>query len=248
MTPTKSVLIITTSAHQLEDGVETGLWLGELTTPFYQLKDAGIEVQIASVTGGAIPIDESSIEAEKDEASVLRYQRDEDLKAALQDSPAFDTVDVNAYDALFFPGGHGAMVDYPNHQGLGRLIGDWLSAGKTLASVCHGPACLLAATDQDGISAIAGRTVTGFSNSEEHKSGLEPSVAFSLQDQLTERAGRYLSGDDFTAFAVQDKNLITGQNPQSAGHVGTLLVTQLLTPTQTDETHILAGSAAKVAA
>ena len=43
--PSKRVLIITTSHSQMGDtGKKTGLWLEELSTPYYALKDAGLTV------------------------------------------------------------------------------------------------------------------------------------------------------------------------------------------------------------
>ena len=63
--PSKRVLIITTSHSQMGDtGKKTGLWLEELSTPYYALKDAGLGVMLASIRGGEIPFDPASIPAE----------------------------------------------------------------------------------------------------------------------------------------------------------------------------------------
>src|SRR4051812_40183250 len=62
--PSKRVLIITTSHSQMGDtGKKTGLWLEELSTPYYALKDAGLTVMLASIKGGEIPFDPASIPA-----------------------------------------------------------------------------------------------------------------------------------------------------------------------------------------
>ncbi len=242
MTHTPKALIISTSADRLDDGTETGLWLSELTDPYYQLVDAGIEVDIASVKGGAVPVDARSLEEEDASGSYRRYEEDSKLKSSLGNTPAFDAVDTSHYDAIFFPGGHGAMIDYPRHEGLLSLVDLWLESGKTLAAVCHGPAVLVKAIARNGVPAIAGRKVAGFSNSEEAQTGLEASVPFSLESQLRAAGGEYVSGADFSPFAVQDGNLITGQNPQSAAHVGRLLVNRLLSKSRRNDQFVLEGA------
>ncbi len=242
MTQKRKALIISTSADRLDDGVATGLWLGELAAPYFQMKDAGIDVDIASVKGGGVPVVARRIEEEHDSETIKRFDNDSDLQFALTNTTAFDTVKMDEYDAIFFPGGHGAMVDYPKSEDLARLVGKWLLNDKTVAAVCHGPAVLVNAKDEDGASAIAGRTLTGFSNSEESKSGLAASVPFALESGLREQGAEYASGADFTPFAVQDANLITGQNPQSAELVGKLLVDRLLSKSEPDARIVLDGA------
>ena len=71
------ILIIATSAATM-DGGSTGLWLEELTTPYYAFRDAGADVTLASIAGGAIPIDPRSVKpAGENDASVERYLADE---------------------------------------------------------------------------------------------------------------------------------------------------------------------------
>ncbi|WP_299594954.1 hypothetical protein [uncultured Microbulbifer sp.] len=56
------VLIVATSHEQMGDTSEkTGLWLSELTHPYHELKKAGFEVEIASIKGGAVPVDARSL-------------------------------------------------------------------------------------------------------------------------------------------------------------------------------------------
>ena len=56
------ILIVTTSADTIPaNGEPTGLWLEELTTPYYAFIDAGFEVTIVSVKGGEVPIDPRSL-------------------------------------------------------------------------------------------------------------------------------------------------------------------------------------------
>jgi putative intracellular protease/amidase len=74
---------------------------------------------------------------------------------------------------------------------------------------------------------MAGRRVTGFTNSEEDAVGLSDTVPFLLETRLKALGADYVSGPDWEPFAVRDAGLITGQNPQSAGKVAALILEAL---------------------
>ena len=54
------VILVATSSNDLK-GHPTGLWIEELATPYYQFKNAGYDVVIASPAGGAVPVDAASM-------------------------------------------------------------------------------------------------------------------------------------------------------------------------------------------
>ena len=91
----------------------------------------------------------------------------------------------------------------------------------------HGPAALRHATDDAGQPLVAGRSVTGFSNTEEEGVGLTRIVPFSLEDELKRLGGRYTRTADWQVYAAVDGNLITGQNPASSTATAQLLVEAL---------------------
>lgn len=218
------ILIIATSHASMGDANErTGVWLEELTTPYYAFADGGAEVTLASIAGGPVPIDPRSTgEDSKKEKSVRRYLDDAALQAKVAHTPAFTSLDGGDYDAVFLPGGHGTMWDYPTSTELAALVSRFLEAGKPVAAVCHGPAGLTQARTSDGRSIVAGRKVAGFTNGEEEAVGLTKVVPFLLEDRLRELGGDYQKGPDFAPFAVRDGLLITGQNPASAAKVAEL--------------------------
>ncbi len=53
----KKVLFIITSVNQFEDGTPTGLWLEEASEPYNILTAANINVDIATINGGEVPLD-----------------------------------------------------------------------------------------------------------------------------------------------------------------------------------------------
>jgi len=212
------ILMITTSADRMTPGTEpTGVWLEELTTPYYAFRDAGAEVTVASISGGAVPIDARSISAAgENDASVERYLKDMALQSEVANTPAFTTIDPAGYDALFLPGGHGTMFDYPHSEALAHLVERFDREGKVVAAVCHGPAGLVSAKNADGTPFVTGRRLAAFTDSEERAVGLDKAVPFLLESRLRELGARHEAAPDFEAFALRDGRLVTGQNPASA--------------------------------
>lgn len=223
------ILMISTSHATMGSTVDpTGVWLEELTTPYYAFADSGADVTIASIAGGAVPVDPRSTEGEAAKAdSVLRYQDDDALQAVLGDTESIGDIDADDYDAIFLAGGHGTMWDFATSEELADLVVDFLETDRVVAAVCHGPAGLISAVDDDGVSVLKGRRMTGFTNSEEQAVGLTEAVPFLLESRLRELGADYQSDADFASFAVRDDNLITGQNPQSAAETALLTLEAL---------------------
>jgi len=229
MSDQPKILIITTSAATMAPSDElTGLWIEELTTPYYALLDAGADVTRASITGGEVPIDPRSQQPEgENDASVERALKDDTFQKLIANTPKFDTLDLSAYDAVLLPGGHGTMFDFPENAALGKLVADYDDAGKVVAAVCHGPAGLVGARKSDGTPVVAGRRLAAFTDSEERAAGLDKAVPFLLESRLKELGARHEVGPDFQPFALRDGNLVTGQNPASAEPLAKLVMEAL---------------------
>ena len=103
----KTILFIVTSHAKISNtGKNTGLWLEELTTPYYAFKDAGYGVEIASLAGGVVPIDPSSQKTiGQNPTSVDRFLQDKGVVAAVKNTPAVSKIDAKNYAAVFLPGG-----------------------------------------------------------------------------------------------------------------------------------------------
>jgi putative intracellular protease/amidase len=223
------ILIVTTSHSRLGDtGQPTGVWLEELATPYYTLADAGAELTLASIKGGAVPIDPRSREPEGGvPASVERFLSDPKAVAAARTTPAPSEINAGDYDAIFLPGGHGTMWDLPGSGALARAIGAALEAGRIVAAVCHGPAGLVSAKTGGGRPVVEGKRVSCFTDSEERAAGLAQVVPFLLETRMRALGAQIEKGPDFQPFAVRDGNLITGQNPGSSAQVAELMLEML---------------------
>lgn len=211
------VLMVLTSHDQMGDtGNKTGFWLEEFTAPYYVFKDAGADITIASPKGGQPPVDPNS---ETDDAlteTTRRFEQDAHAKEALASTKKLADVDMNEYDALFYPGGHGPMWDLANDDKSVALIKTAYEQDKVIGAVCHAPAVFKKVEIKPGQNIVGGREVTGFSNSEEEAAGLSDVVPFLLEDMLKENTATYSKGDDWAPHIVVDGKLITGQNPASS--------------------------------
>ncbi|WP_375257142.1 type 1 glutamine amidotransferase domain-containing protein, partial [Citreimonas sp.] len=136
---------------------------------------------------------------------------------ALANTVALSTVSEDAFDAVFYPGGHGPLWDLAEDAHSTALIERFAAAGKPIGAVCHAPAVFKNPKGADGRALIAGRMVTGFTNSEEKAVGLTKVVPFLVQDMLNANGGHYEKGEDWASFVVMDGNIVTGQNPASSG-------------------------------
>lgn len=212
------ILVVTTSnATMGPNGKPTGLWLEELTTPYFTFAEGGAIVTLASIKGGIIPVDPRSLEPGGVEPeSVARYRADGLSSDALDQSHAVAALDGANFDAIFLPGGHGTMWDLPCNAALATLISQMWRNGKVVGSVCHGAAGLLSAVEVDGQPLVAGKRITAFTDAEEDAAGLTDAVPFLLESRLRELGALFENAGTFEPYAIADGRLVTGQNPASS--------------------------------
>ena len=216
MQPSRILFILTSATEVKGLPKPTGSWLEEVAAPYYTFLDARYEVTLASPNGGAAPVDALSLEPENQTASTRRFAADVKAQQALASTQKLSDIDVSAYDALYFPGGHGTMEDFPADAHVKAAVEQFYATGKPVASVCHAPACLVNATKPNGETLIKGHRFTCFSDAEEALIGLEKMVPFLLESRLTEQGGKASVAEPFTSNMVADAPLFTGQNPASA--------------------------------
>ncbi|GFE65648.1 type 1 glutamine amidotransferase domain-containing protein [Litoreibacter roseus] len=223
----KRALFILTSVSQFPESDRlTGFYMDEMAIPYWALRDAGVEIDFASIKGGEAPADPSSIGEEGDrKPSVQRFLDDGDAMADLQTSKAIGDVEIDQYDGLFLPGGHGTMWDFAQSDELANFVGHMFDKGGIVGAVCHGPAGLLSATTSGGVPIVADRKINAFTDAEEREVGLADVVPYLLETELRAKGAKFeATSDKFSAYAVRDGNIVTGQNPASAEPVARLLV------------------------
>ena len=211
------ILMVLTSHDQLGDtGLKTGFWLEELAAPYYAFKDAGAEITLASPLGGQPPLDPKSADEGFQTEATHRFDADADAKTQLAQTVKLSEVSAEDYDAVFYPGGHGPLWDLAEDAKSISLIETFHAADKPVGLVCHAPGVLKHVKGADGRPLVNGKTVTGFTNSEEAAVELTEIVPFLVEDMLQSNGARFASGEDWMPHVIADGHLITGQNPASS--------------------------------
>ena len=169
--PKRVLMVVANASTSPVTGWPVGFWWAELTHPYWVFTEHGYEVDIASSDGGALvadswsdPEDESGYSAH--DLISLGFKHSPSHAALVADTPALDTVDLDAYDALFFVGGQSPMVTFAGNEALQAFLARAYEAGKVVAVVCHATCLLLETTLSDGSLLVNGKTWTGFADSE----------------------------------------------------------------------------------
>lgn len=211
------ILLVLTSHDRLGDtGHKTGFWLEEFAAPYYRFKDAGAQLTLASPKGGQPPIDPKSDDESAQTDATRRFAGDAEAQRELANTLPLAQVRAEDFDALFYPGGHGPLWDLAESADSIALIERFQVLDKPVGAVCHAPGVLRHVKGNDGKPLVAGKRVTGFSNSEEEAVQLTQVVPFLVEDMLKANGGLYARGDDWQSHVEVDGLLVTGQNPASS--------------------------------
>ena len=239
--PGKRALIITTSHGVLAapgetEGPATGVMASEFTHPYYTFLDGGMEVDIASIKGGEIPIDPQTllfmIKSPEDD----RYLNDAIAQAKVKNSIPIDQVDIDQYDIVFISGGWGAAYDLAQSPVLAEKVSESYYGDRAaiIGGVCHGVLGLVNARARDGELLIAGRRMTGVTDKQVKELGIEitplhpetalreAGVMFESQTAFRDLFATHVTVDD-------EQRFVTGQNQNSgleAAHRMMLLIAE----------------------
>lgn len=215
----RRALCIATNHGELAPGMRTGVFSSELTVPYYAFSDAGMEVDVASPAGGAIPVDPQSLKPVLRCAADDRLLDDLGLRARMATSPPVASLDPTAYDLVYLAGGWGAAFDFATSDALALLLTEVAARGAVIGGVCHGPLGLVNATDADGRPLVEGRRVSAVTDKQVRELKIE-STPFHPETELRAKGARFESAtrfrDPFANHWVVDGTLVTGQN-QNAG-------------------------------
>jgi putative intracellular protease/amidase len=229
-------MIVANPAVSPVTGWPIGFWAAELTHPWLEFVKAGYDVALASPAGGVTKVDGYSDPRDASGYSAndiisLGVLSHPQMAAMLEKTRALAEVKLADFDAIFICGGQSPMVTFIENTELHRFIAAAYEAGKIVALVCHGTCVLLKVRTSDGQLLVAGKTWTGFANSEEQYA--EKAVGQKIQPFWIETEARKISGTNFIThnaleeFAVRDGRLITGQQQNSGGAAARLVIEAL---------------------
>lgn len=233
----KKALIVTTSHGVLHrpgetEGRETGVFASEMTIPYYEFLDAEMEVDVASIKGGVIPIDPQSfyyfLKSPQDE----RYLDDEVFQQKVERSLPVVDVDFSEYDIVFFAGGWGAAYDMASETVAAKVTEAYYNSDVLFGSVCHGALAFTEAKDTLGGYLVAGRSMTGVTQKQLQQFGIEFTPKHP-QEELEKAGAVYHANhklfDPLATLSVidEEKRFVTGQNQNSSKETSQLLLKTL---------------------
>lgn len=227
----RRALVITTSHDTLGDtGKATGVFGSEMTVPYYAFLDAGLQVDIASIKGGEIPVQPWSMSWPLATADDKRFLKDQTAMNKLARSIPLANVKAAEYDVIFLAGGWGAAYDFAQTERLAQLISEAHANGAILGSVCHGALGLVHARNPDGSPLLQGRRVTGVTDLQIEQLGIKI-TPLHPETELRAAKAKFEAGtawrDFFATHTVVDGNLVTGQN-QNSGYETSHRILELL--------------------
>ena len=225
--PGKRALIITTSHSVLAapgetEGPETGVMASEFTHPYYSFLDAGMDVDMASIQGGQIPIDPQTLSYVIRSPEDERYLNDSVAQTKVRNSLAIADVDISQYDIVFISGGWGAAYDLAQSPVMASKVSEAYYGERTavIGGVCHGVLGLVNAKNKEGNTLIAGRRMTGVTDKQVKELGIEitplhPETELRKAGALFESQTAFR--DLFATHVVVDdeQRFVTGQNQNS---------------------------------
>ncbi|MEL6237874.1 MAG: type 1 glutamine amidotransferase domain-containing protein [Pseudomonadota bacterium] len=229
----KRALVVCTSHGTLDPtGRDTGAFGSEFTVPYYAFINAGLDVDIASIKGGEIPIQPPSwswpLACDDDK----RFMADRDAMAKLNNSIPITDINPEDYDVIFMAGGWGAAYDLMQSDVLADIVTRANAQGKILGSVCHGALGLCSAKGVDGEALVKGRRVTGVTNNQINTFGI--AVTPKHPEEELRKAGaiyecQHAFRDPFATHTTIDGNLVTGQNQNSGYETSHRILEKLAT-------------------
>lgn len=235
MTKRNVLMVVSNPAIATTTGWPVGFWASELIHPLDAFKNNGFEVSIASPDGGKVTIDDYSNPdhesgySQHDELS-RSYLSNKDFVQQLDNTTAVADIKHEDFDAIVIVGGQGPMFTFEGASTLHQLFLDFAYADKITAALCHGVSLLFYLENKDGTPFVKGKNITGFTNAEEDdvdaSVGMEVSP-FRIQDKALELGANFVEKAKYTAHAVQDGKLITGQQQNSGGITAEMVIKAL---------------------
>lgn len=236
--PAKGKILMVASSPSVskQTGWPIGFWVAELTHPLRVFQEAGYEVELISTEGGKLEMDGYSNPTDASGYSAhdvisLGYLQQKSFNDMLANTKKLTEVDAKNYDAIFLVGGQGPMYTFKGNKDLEKLFVAFYEAGKPSSAVCHSTTLLLEAKKSNGELLVKGKTWTGFADAEEEFA--DKAVGMKIQPYRIETEANKIEGTTFkvaapfSAYAIADGNLITGQQQNSGAAAAELVVKAL---------------------
>jgi putative intracellular protease/amidase len=214
---------------------EEGYWGEECIEPLTTLDAAGVDVTVATPTGNPPVIDERSVDPANVGAETAEHVREvHETDSRLNDPVQITAVDAVDFDAVVFPGGHGAEWDVNQDRHARALLRDTVAGSGTALVVCHAVGILAFTRDSGGDFLAAGRDVTGFPNAWEEgivdDRDLMPDgrkLPYWVEDEVKAVGANWDAELDADTSVTVDGDLVTARGPGSSAEAARTLLAEL---------------------
>jgi putative intracellular protease/amidase len=231
-TSAKKILMVVANPSTSDlTGWPMGFWASEFVHPWYEFREAGYDVTLASPDGGKVEIDflsnpDDDSGYSREDVLSRGFLNTPELVAMFADTPKLAALDLDQFDAILVCGGQAPMYQFRDHPDLQRAIAHFYQAEKPTAAMCHGVSALID-VKLNGSYLIESKTITGFADVEEDeadKAAGQKVQPWRIEDAASERGANYVDGGVWKAYAVRDGRLITGQQQFSGRKVAELVI------------------------
>jgi len=215
---------------------EHGYWGEECIEPLTTLDDAGLDVTVATPSGGPAVLDERSIdtdEVDEETAALVKDVHENDER--LNDPEPLAAVDPSAFDAVVFPGGHGTEWDINQDTHAREALRTAVEGedGKAMV-VCHAVGILAFTRGSSGEILAEGRSVTGFPNAweegivDEHDRMPDGrKLPYWVEDEVRAAGADWDAKLEQDTSVTVDGDLVTGRGPPSSAAAARTLLEEL---------------------
>ncbi|GAA4886750.1 type 1 glutamine amidotransferase domain-containing protein [Flaviramulus aquimarinus] len=218
----KHILFIVTSTNKTGTGQHNaGYEFSEIADPYFEFINKGYTVDFASILGGKPPF----VGYDSSQNLSKKFKEGNGFKR-LNFSHKLSDIDTTSYDAIFFPGGLGLMTDMVDNPLVKETIKQVYESGRIVGAVCHGPTAMLNVTLSDGSNLLEGKNINSFTKAEEEEDNhtLRDVIPFMLDEELKKQGAIFSHTKPFESYVKIDGNIVTGQNPASAGGVAVEMI------------------------
>ena len=221
---------------QMKNGklFSTGNHPVETLLPMLHIHHAGFEIDVATLSGNSVKLEMWAMPNEDKNVMDIyeRYLPKLENPLKLSDILKKVTAEDSPYLAVFFPGGHGALVNLPESRDVKELLKWAMKKDRKIVTLCHGPAALLAGSIDENKFLFDGYEMTVFPDSLDEGANQEigympGKLKWLLADKL-EKLGVKIVNTGITGEVCKDRNVLTGDSPLAANNLGILTADELL--------------------
>lgn len=199
------LMVVANPSVSTTTGWPVGFWASELTHPWYEFREVGYEVTLASPDGGKVevdamgdPRDPSGYSA--DDVISMGFLNTPKLVAMLEDTKKLSDLNLEEFDAIVVCGGQSPMFTFRDNEELKEALSHFYESEKTTAALCHGTTALMDVNLSDGSYLIEGKTMTDFADIEEEAADAAAGHGNRLRESLAAKLLLLPNGGHFADF------------------------------------------------